>query len=69
MSDLGEAVSNLHSSVDIHLSIRRTKPGLWLWSAITSGENFLDGPWKRTDRGVARNPKRALRAAFRAARS
>lgn len=65
-SDLARAVHELHGRVQLTIETGFMSDGRVWWRATMSGENFLDGPWLRSDSGVARNHRQALRAASKA---
>lgn len=62
--DLSDVVRKLHASYEINVKIY-PDAGKVHWVATISGEDFLDGYWKATRTGSAKNHDKALKAAVK----
>lgn len=65
--DISDFVRKVHATYDIHVQVF-PENGKMRWVATMSGEDFLDGYWKATREGVAKNTKKALVAAVTASK-
>jgi hypothetical protein len=63
--DFSELIRKLHSTFDLKV---HTEPcgDVIKWTAVLSGEDFLNGHWKATRTGYAKTTQKAFKAASNA---
>lgn len=66
--NLPEVISALHGSFTVKIDFVVTPRKRVAWTKTVSGEDFLDGPWEHTYRGIERTHKKAMKKALKATR-